>query len=143
MRGIGYVVRPARRDPTRTRRGNLRDGMNGGILAKPLRGISIRERLRIMRLARSGREISDPDDAQRVEAYLQSELSTAADRAWRWGLLIVLFWVALVVWWTTIGPDFASGGAIASTGVLLGWLAGVGWKRSRYKATARANDWEV
>jgi hypothetical protein len=113
-----------------------------GIGGRSLRGLSFRERFRIMSLARSGKEVADPEDARRVETFLRSELSPRAYHAWRWALPLPLLLAAVFVWWAISG-EWPIGGAFAGMGVPLGALIGATWARRRYRATARANGWEI
>lgn len=113
-----------------------------GIFGGSLRGLSLKEKFRIMSLARSGHEVADPEDARRVEGFLRSELGPRVTRAWRWFVLVPVVWAGLFVWWA-ITDHWAADGAFAGLGSALGVLLGATWVRRRYRATARANGWEI
>jgi hypothetical protein len=108
-----------------------------GIWAKPLRGLSLRQRWRVLKLARSGQRIVDAQDARVVEDVLRAELGANETRAWRWQAAILLVIAAVMIWLASIGLA----GASAGVGPPLIVVAVSAWARGRYKATARANGW--
>jgi hypothetical protein len=115
-----------------------RPRMNG-IWANPLRGLSLKERWRVLKLARSGQRIDHAQDARLVEDVLRAELSPHETRSWRWQAAVLLLIAAVLIWWASIGLA----GASAGVGPPLIAVAVAAWARSRYKATARANGWRL
>ena len=112
----------------------------------PLRGQSVRERRRLVRLSRSGRHLDDSHDRRAVHEYIDySELFFSS---WGWKLLhrvgpwlVIPFLLAgIVVWvlrmrWLHLGEDF---------GLLVVYVLALVLNHSRRRAmerTARINGW--
>jgi hypothetical protein len=105
--------------------------------APEFRGLPLREKGRLLKLARSGRRIDDPEDRRRVSAYLDRYLGRGT-RA-EWALAIVLLVVALGLayiamretgGWAVAGVYFANAGTYA----IIIW-----WVDRRYRRTLAAN----
>lgn len=111
--------------------------------AEPLRGRSLRERWRIMRLAQKGKKIEEREDAAAVDAFVRAELnpSQRAIRSGLWQALAVVALAGSLIWWGSILiPYFTPGLAIGPVLMLLPMLM---WLRRKYRLTAKANGWHV
>ncbi len=108
-----------------------------GIFAKPLRGMPLKERYRIVKLAQTGRRIEDPAGARVIGDLIRSELSPRETRSWRWQVAVIVAILAVLFWWGRDAP-FPVGGGIGGGATAI--LVSV-WTRWRYRKTARANGW--
>ena len=108
-----------------------------------LNGSSFSENRRLFGLARSGRAIADPNDAQRVRAFILKFLhgdETALRRARIGQFLLVAALIIAVV----DSPDTVVSTLRRSLPLIAPIALFVGaaeWLRHRYRATANANDW--
>lgn len=107
------------------------------------------ERKRVAKLARSGRLIRDPDDAEKVKVMLRCFLSIRFGKTRRsevWNLLMLFFLLAASSWWAIKDADWGA--------PIVKWVAAVDlslagmvlflvWLIARYKATARENGLEL
>jgi hypothetical protein len=108
------------------------------LFTKQLRGLSLREKWRILRVARSGSRIEDPDNAALIESSLREEFTPRQTRSWWWQVIaFAVIWAALV--WVRVVTEatWLAGGIGGGMVVLITAL----WARNREKATARANGW--
>jgi hypothetical protein len=108
------------------------------------RGLLIRERWRLGRLALSGEEITDPKDAPAVEVLTRAGYALIlSERVLKVSLAV---WVGMLVVVVTVNAIRGHWGDLVINTLLFGpilvlGLLSVRWKRW-YRATAEVNGWE-
>lgn len=116
----------------------------------PIHDVPLSKRARIMKLARSGEAIDDPDAAPIVKRFISWHvrmLSEAARKRSRWSLIGAAV-IAIGALLRGLGADLSTGiRAGAFPAILFAALVGTSLLRTRivrrYKETAAANDWAV
>jgi hypothetical protein len=112
------------------------------------KSMSVRERWRRGKLARSGQRITDPDEARRTAAYMRAVLQHMDPRRWSgWARALVILWVAWFVISTVIDLLLRRWGRLAlSGGILLSfvYLAVLFLHiRGKFERTAEINSFEL
>jgi len=112
-----------------------------------LKGRPRAEKYEIMRLARSGEQIVDPDFLEPTRSFVEATLWAHGLRRWRASRWIVLIWAG----WNYLYPAavFVSRGEWLKLSVSLcgfaligvGAIAAMTWHRRRLERTAKANGW--
>ena len=119
----------------------LRRTFARGLFAPALKGLSFRERNRVLRLARSGGQIEEESDASRVEAIIRWEIHADNMPVVLFQAILGVVALALLAWlWYALGRPWSFGTAVGPIAVTT-WLET--WRRRRLRATAAANGWEM
>jgi hypothetical protein len=111
-----------------------------GIFARPIRGRGYREKNRLFKLARSGKRIEDPDDARLVRQLIEWELHrpTRRERIIEFVAIVLLVGLIVLMTWFTAAEVWP----FVPVPLLIVLFAYF-WISPRYRATARANNWEI
>jgi hypothetical protein len=112
------------------------------------RSMSVREKWRRGRLARSGQRITDPEEARRTAAYMRAVLHYMDPRRWSgWARALVILWLAWFVISTITYLSLRRWGNLALGGVtVLSFLYLVVLYlhlRGKFKRTAEVNGFEL
>ena len=106
-----------------------------------LRGLSWRERRRLLRLAQAGRRIDVEADAERVEAIIRWEIHADDMPVVLFQAILGVVAIALLAWlWYALGRPWSFGTAVGPLAVTTCLET---WRRRRLRATAAANGWEM
>ena len=112
------------------------------------RTMSVREKWRLGRLARSGQRIADPEEARRTAAYMRVVLHSMDPRGWSgWARVLVILWLGWFLVSLVIDIVLRRWGRLALAGVLALMVAYlfalVVYYRRKFEKTAEVNGFEL
>ena len=102
-------------------------------------GLSFRERNRLLRIARSGRAVEDPDDARIVCTLIRHQLAPSTPKEWVEELLLLIGIVAIVLFLGV--PRLGWAWVLYQMSWVLALSGGfTWWVRRRFRSTLKATN---